>query len=96
MANGALGGKLLGAGGGGFILLFVPPSSQERVRECLKKLIYVPFRFEFSGSRVIYFDPREEYYTEELVRASREGELVTHEPERPLNLAPAGSNDRDR
>jgi D-glycero-alpha-D-manno-heptose-7-phosphate kinase len=81
MANGALGGKLLGAGGGGFMLLFVPPAFQERVRERLKKLIYVPFRFEFSGSQVIYFDPREEYYSEDLVRASREGELVTHEPE---------------
>jgi D-glycero-alpha-D-manno-heptose-7-phosphate kinase len=63
------------------MLLFVPPAFQERVRERLKKLIYVPFRFEFSGSQVIYFDPREEYYSEDLVRASREGELVTHEPE---------------
>jgi D-glycero-alpha-D-manno-heptose-7-phosphate kinase len=95
MANGALGGKLLGAGGGGFMLLFVPPNFQERVRECLKKLIYVPFRFEFSGSRVIYFDPREEYYTEELVRASRDGESAYHEPEGRFNWMPTSPNDRD-
>src|SRR5918996_167931 len=50
MSKGALGGKLLGAGGGGFMLLFVPPAQQEQVREVLKKLIYVPFRFEFAGS----------------------------------------------
>lgn len=73
MANGALGGKLLGAGGGGFMLLFVPPERQDRVRECLKRLIYVPFRFESSGSQIIYFDPREEYFSEDLVRASRGG-----------------------
>lgn len=89
MANGSLGGKLLGAGGGGFMLLFVPPERQERVRECLKKLIYVPFRFEFSGSQVIYFDPREEYYTEEMVRASRDGESVSDEPNGSFAWDPA-------
>jgi D-glycero-alpha-D-manno-heptose-7-phosphate kinase len=95
MANGALGGKLLGAGGGGFMLLFVPPERQERVRQCLKKLIYVPFRFEFSGSQVIYFDPREEYYTEEMVRASRDGELVSDGSDGPLGWEPAKASDRE-
>ena len=76
MENGALGGKLLGAGGGGFMLLFVPPERQDRVRECLKRLIYVPFRFESSGSQIIYFDPREEYFSEAVVRASRGGDLA--------------------
>ncbi len=95
MANGALGGKLLGAGGGGFMLLFVPPERQERVRECLKKLIYVPFRFEFSGSQVIYFDPREEYYTEEMVRASRDGELRSDGSIGPLGWEPAKTSDRE-
>lgn len=54
---GALGGKLLGAGGGGFMLLFVRPEDQPRVRERLNKLIHVPFRFENSGSRVVLYQP---------------------------------------
>lgn len=51
---GAVGGKILGAGGGGFLLLYVPPERQEKVKEALKNLLHVPFRFENSGSRVIY------------------------------------------
>ncbi|MDD5085014.1 MAG: kinase [Candidatus Omnitrophica bacterium] len=54
---GALGGKLLGAGGGGFILLFVRPEDQERVKEKLTNLLLVPFRFEDSGSQIIFYDP---------------------------------------
>jgi len=54
---GAIGGKLLGAGGGGFILFFVRPEEQHRVKEALKHLLYVPFRFEFSGSQIIFYDP---------------------------------------
>jgi len=53
---GAIGGKLTGAGGGGFMLLFVPPEKQNEVREKLKKLIYVPFKFESAGSQIIFFD----------------------------------------
>jgi D-glycero-alpha-D-manno-heptose-7-phosphate kinase len=52
---GALGGKLLGAGGGGFLLLYVPPERQAAVRAALKKLLYVPCRFEFLGSQIVYF-----------------------------------------
>ncbi len=51
---GALGGKLLGAGGGGFMLLFAKPADQARIREKLKKLLLVPFRFESSGSQIIF------------------------------------------
>jgi len=58
MKNGALGGKLLGAGGGGFILLYVPEYSQPKVREIFKKLTHVPFRFEDLGSQIIYYSPR--------------------------------------
>jgi D-glycero-alpha-D-manno-heptose-7-phosphate kinase len=54
---GALGGKLLGAGGGGFMLFFVRPENQSRVLERLKHLIHVPFRFENSGSRVVLYQP---------------------------------------
>jgi D-glycero-alpha-D-manno-heptose-7-phosphate kinase len=56
-AAGAVGGKILGAGGGGFILLVVPPARRDAVRERLRKLICVPFNFEFGGSRIIYYEP---------------------------------------
>lgn len=71
MSAGSIGGKLTGAGGGGFLLLFVPPSKQRKVMEKLKKLIYVPFKFEFSGSQVIFFDPQEDYSAVEKVRAKQ-------------------------
>jgi D-glycero-alpha-D-manno-heptose-7-phosphate kinase len=54
---GAIGGKLLGAGGGGFLLLFVKPDLQAQVRERLKHLVHVPFAFEDSGSRVVLYQP---------------------------------------
>jgi D-glycero-alpha-D-manno-heptose-7-phosphate kinase len=54
---GARGGKILGAGGGGFLLLFVKPSLRARVRERLKQLIHVPFGFDESGSRVVLYQP---------------------------------------
>ncbi len=57
ISAGAIGGKLLGAGGGGFMLLFVEPQNQEGVRHALSELIHVPFRFESSGSQVIYYQP---------------------------------------
>lgn len=54
---GAIGGKILGAGGGGFLLLFVRPADQPKVREALKNLIHVPFSFDESGSRVVLYQP---------------------------------------
>ena len=53
---GAMGGKLLGAGGGGFLLLFVEPQNQESVRRALHDLYSVPFRFDHGGSRITYYD----------------------------------------
>lgn len=52
--NGAIGGKLLGAGGGGFILLYVPEKNQSKVHTALEKYMYVPFSFESEGSKIIY------------------------------------------
>ena len=57
MRAGAVGGKLLGAGGGGFMLLFVRPEERERVRNALPGLITVPFKFETSGSRIVLYQP---------------------------------------
>ena len=55
MDAGALGGKLLGAGGGGFMLFYVPKYKQENVKLVLKKKLIVPIRFEHTGSKIIYF-----------------------------------------
>jgi D-glycero-alpha-D-manno-heptose-7-phosphate kinase len=76
ISNGALGGKLLGAGGGGFMLLFVPPSKQNQVKEALKRFISVPFHFDFSGSQIIFFDHEKDYSAEEKIRDSQEYDFV--------------------
>ena len=57
IAAGALGGKLLGAGGGGFLVFYVQPEKQEAVRESMKDLMYIPFKFEDGGTRVIHYSP---------------------------------------
>lgn len=57
MEAGALGGKLLGAGGGGFFVFYVPPDKQQAVRNALKDLMYIPFSFEDGGTRVIHYTP---------------------------------------
>ncbi len=54
---GAIGGKLLGAGGGGFMLLFAKPEHHGKIRERLDRLIHVPFEFEDLGSRVVLYEP---------------------------------------
>lgn len=54
---GATGGKLLGAGGGGFLLFYVEPEKQKKVHEVLKDFLYVPFEFETGGTRVIHYTP---------------------------------------
>lgn len=56
---GALGGKLLGAGGGGFLLFYVQPQYQNAVKEAMKDLLYVPFSFEDGGTRVVHYAPEE-------------------------------------
>ncbi len=54
---GAIGGKLLGAGGGGFMLLFAKPENQPSIKEKLRKLLQVPFRFEAHGSQIVVYEP---------------------------------------
>lgn len=56
---GALGGKLLGAGGGGFLVFYVTPEKQESVRHAMQDLLYIPFKFENDGTKVIYYVPEE-------------------------------------
>lgn len=59
IAAGAIGGKLLGAGGGGFLVFYVQPEKQENVQLAMSDLIYVPFKFENGGTRVIHYTPEE-------------------------------------
>lgn len=59
MKAGALGGKLLGAGGGGFLLFYVPKEKQEAVKKALEGQMCVPFKFENEGTKIIYYGPEE-------------------------------------
>jgi D-glycero-alpha-D-manno-heptose-7-phosphate kinase len=54
---GAVGGKLLGAGGGGFMVLLVDPEKRAQVRERLRKLIYVNVGFDTDGSKIVIYQP---------------------------------------
>ena len=66
MRAGALGGKLLGAGGGGFMLFFVPPEKREALRAQLRKLLCVPFGFSNRGSHVVVYEPERVYQEAEM------------------------------
>lgn len=59
IAAGALGGKLLGAGGGGFLVFFAERDARGSVREALSDLLHIPFEFESDGTRVVYYDPED-------------------------------------
>ncbi|MCI8888113.1 MAG: kinase [Hungatella sp.] len=61
---GALGGKLLGAGGGGFLIFYVRPDKKAAVKRAMSDLLYIPFKFEDSGTQVIHYQP-EAYKPEE-------------------------------
>ena len=54
---GALGGKLLGAGGGGFLVFYVEPDKKESVKKAMSNLLYIPFRFEDGGTQIIHYTP---------------------------------------
>jgi len=66
---GAIGGKLSGAGGGGFLLLYVPVEKQSDVKQKLSHLLHVPFNFEPNGSQIIFVDQHKEYKEEEQFQA---------------------------
>ena len=68
LSAGALGGKIMGAGGGGFLLLYVKQGRQEDVRRSLSEFHNVPFRFSDSGSEIIFSCPDQEYPLEEKRR----------------------------
>ena len=53
---GAIGGKLLGAGGGGFLIFYVQPEKREQVKQAMNDLLHIPFKFENDGSTVIYYE----------------------------------------
>lgn len=102
-AAGAIGGKLTGAGGGGFMLLFVPPEDQPRVRETFTNMIHVPFHFDFTGSQIIFYDEENDYASEHLAREQQQQQteirfrelsdcLARPEPRRRSNLVPVASN----
>ena len=59
MKAGATGGKLLGAGGGGFLVFYVEPEYQASVKAAMSELLYVPFKFENGGTRVIHYSPED-------------------------------------
>ncbi len=61
---GALGGKILGAGGGGFLIFYVEPEHQNAVKAAMENLLYIPFEFENDGTRVIHYSP-EVYFPKE-------------------------------
>ena len=57
MEAGALGGKLLGAGGGGFLLFFAEPDARSSVMKAMDELLHVPFEFENNGTGVVHYSP---------------------------------------
>ena len=59
--NGALGGKLLGAGGGGFLLMYMKKRDREKFLKKNKKLINIPFKFSSTGSEIIFDQLKEDY-----------------------------------
>lgn len=86
---GALGGKLLGAGGGGFMLFYIPSEQREILRARLKRLLCVPFSFSNRGSHVVVYEPEEAFDTAlsvhrgEIYRGSegRQDQTAQSEPE---------------
>jgi D-glycero-alpha-D-manno-heptose-7-phosphate kinase len=86
---GAIGGKLTGAGGGGFFLLFVPPDKHKDVVNALDGRLHVPFEFEPAGSQIIFYEPQVDY--REAEKARRRQAPVTFRELSPAELASEGA-----
>ena len=82
-AHGAIGGKITGAGGGGFLMLFVPPEAQGQVCHALKDLLHVPVKFESSGTQIIFYGPSKE----DFAALDRERTINSIKPFRELPLS---------
>ena len=88
---GARGGKLLGAGGGGFLLFYVPAACRQQVKERLRGLIWVPFQFDTGGSQIIFYSPDQDYAALDQARAEIPGHLF-REAFATAGSGPAGSS----
>lgn len=82
LAAGAIGGKLLGAGGGGFVLLYCPPERQAALREALAAYRELPFRFDTAGAQVMLV--ADEYWDREVTRPAG----PQHHAAAPAQMAP--------
>jgi D-glycero-alpha-D-manno-heptose-7-phosphate kinase len=87
---GARGGKLLGAGGGGFLLFYVPSACRQQVKERLRELIWVPFQFDTSGSQIIFYSPGQDYAELDQARSGGSGHLFREAFSAPGAGATAG------
>jgi len=80
---GAFGGKLLGAGGGGFLLVFAPPESHPAIIAKLNHLLEIPFRFESGGSQVVFYERQIDYSQKDKARLSQKLRPFTEAPMPP-------------
>ena len=100
--GGARGGKLLGAGGGGFMLFYVPPACRQQVKERLRGLIWVPFRFDTGGSQIIFYSPGQDYAELDQARSEnpshsfREASAVANSGSQVSSGQPAGERPRKK
>ena len=60
-----IGGKIIGAGGGGFMVFYVPENKQEKLKKVISNLLYIPIQFENNGSKIIYAKSQKQYKKEE-------------------------------
>jgi D-glycero-alpha-D-manno-heptose-7-phosphate kinase len=77
-AAGARGGKLLGAGGGGFMVFYAPPEKHQRIKETLRDLLWVPFSFDTGGSQVVLYSPGQDYAELDRCRSAAQREPREH------------------
>ncbi len=82
MENGALGGKILGAGGGGFIMFYATPKNQSKIKQALHNLIHVPFKFDDQGCQILYYSPKEYhpsvYEKRDYIHIQNQGQEIKH------------------